>query len=106
MVYCSCGLIAISAFLLFVFLVTSFLAADQAGLLYLFCILMSGFLWIGATSLSRHSLVRLKEFIGKKVGIFEFISTQLVFLLFPFQYVRLRKEVAEFKGKIGSIKDG
>lgn len=94
-----------SAFFLFVFLVTSYLAAEQAGLMYLFGILMSGFLSIGMTALSRHTLITLKHFIGNKVGMLEFISTQLVVFLFPFHYVRLKREVAEFKGRIAGDRD-
>ena len=105
MVYCSWGIAAMSAFFLFVFLVMSYLDAEQADLMYLFGILMSGFLWIGITSLSRHALVRLKQFIGNKVGILEFISTQLVVFLFPFHYVRLKKEVLEFKVRIAGVDD-
>lgn len=92
-----------SAFFLLVFLVTSYLAAEQAGIMYLFGILMSGFLWIGATSFSRHALIRLKQFIGKKVSMLEFISTQMVAFFFPFHYVRLMREVAAFKGQIAGV---
>lgn len=105
MMYCTCGVVAMSAFYLFIFLVASYLAAEHAGLLYLFGILLSGFLWIGATALSRHALVRLKHFIGNKVGMLEFLSTQLVALLFPFHYVRLKREVAEFKGRTAGGSD-
>lgn len=83
----------------------SYLAAEQAGLKSLLGILMSGFLWIGATSFSRHSLVTLKQFIGIKVGILEFISTQMVVILFPYHYIRLKREVAEFKGRIAGVHD-
>lgn len=106
MVYSFWGVAAVSVFLLFIFLVAFSLAAEQAGLLYLFGILVSGFLGIGATSLSRHALIRLKQFTGNKIGILEFISTQLVVFLFPFHYVRLKREVSEFKEKVGERKDG
>jgi hypothetical protein len=59
--------------------------------------LFFGFLWIGTTSLSRHSLVQLKQSIDKEVGLLEFVSTQFVFALFPFTYRELKKEVALYE---------
>jgi len=56
--------------------------------------LFYGFIWIGTTSLSRHTLIRLKQSMGKEVGLFEFVSTQFVFVLFPFTYMGLKKEVS------------
>jgi hypothetical protein len=61
--------------------------------------LFPGFLWIGTTSLSRHSLVRLKQYMGKEVGLFEFVSTQFVFILFPYTYRELKKEVSSHAGQ-------
>ncbi len=87
------GLAAVASFGLFLLLMLA--TALSAGLnrVMLAAPLCSGFLWIGATSLSRHSLVKLKQCIGKEVGLFEFVSSQFVFVLFPFTYRTLKKEV-------------
>jgi hypothetical protein len=61
---------------------------------------MSGFLWIGMTSLCRHVLVNLKYQTGNKVSLSEFLLSQLVVILFPFYYARLKKEVALYKDKL------
>jgi len=60
-------------------------------------ILLSGFLWIGTTALYRHSYVVLKTYIGKRVGTLEFLSTNLVVILFPITYWKIRREVGLFK---------
>jgi hypothetical protein len=60
---------------------------------------MSGFLWIGMTSLCRHALVNLKYQTGNKVSLVEFLLTQLVVFLFPIHYARLKREVALYKDK-------
>jgi len=88
------GLAAVAFFGLF--LLSMFTAASSAGLnrLMLVVPLFPGFLWIGTTSLSRHSLIQLKQCIGKEVGLFEFVSTQFVFVLFPFTYRELKREVS------------
>lgn len=93
---------SILAFILFIFTLSSYYLSEQAHLLFLFVILLTGFLCIGTISLSRHALVRLKVFIGREVGMVEFISTQFVFFLFPFTYVRLKKEVAEFREAVST----
>lgn len=91
------GLTAVAFFALF--LLSIFTAAASSGINYLLIAapLFFGFLWIGTTSLSRHSLVQLKQSIGKEVGLFEFVSTQFVFALFPFTYRELKKEVALYE---------
>ncbi len=91
------GLAAVAFFALFV--LSIFTAASSPGINYLLIAapLFFGFLWIGTTSLSRHSLVQLKQSIGKKVGLVEFVSTQFVFALFPFIYRELKKEVALYE---------
>lgn len=78
------------------FLLSVFTALSSTGLnrVMLVAPLFSGFLWIGTTSLSRHSLIQLKRCMGKEVGLLEFVSTQFVFVLFPFTYRELKKEVS------------
>lgn len=94
-----------AAFLLFVSLVISYLGGEDAAMLHLFIILLAGFLWIGATALSRHALVRLKQFIGSRVGMLEFLSTQMVAIFFPLHYVLMRREVAAFKRRMDGVTD-
>lgn len=93
-VYRLWGLSAVAFFGLF--LLSMYVLSSSAGLnrAMLITPLFSGFLWIGSTSLSRHSLVQLKQCIGKEVGLLEFVSTQFVFVLFPFTYRELKKEVS------------
>jgi hypothetical protein len=65
----------------------------------LFIDLLCGFAWIGTTSISRHVLILLKGYIGKKVTSAEFLSTQFVVVLFPFAYRNVRKEAEIFRRK-------
>ncbi len=93
-VYRFWGLAAVAFF--GIFLLSMFAVAFSRGLhkVMLVTPLFSGFLWIGTTALSRHSLIQLKQCLGKKVGLLEFFSTQFVFVLFPFTYKELKKEVS------------
>jgi hypothetical protein len=61
---------------------------------------LSGFLWIGSTSLCRHSLVLLKDEVGQKIDIREFLATQFVFFLFPFTYRKVKREVWHFSDRL------
>jgi len=90
------GAAAVLSFVVFLLSICLFYHAELGGIVPLFGILLTGFLWIGATSLSRHSLIRLKQYMGIKVGVVEFISSQMVMVFFPFYYFRLKKEVGEF----------
>lgn len=92
------GLAAVGSFLLFC---TALYLAHNSfdGMITLFMLLISGFAWIGTTSISRHSLILIKNYIGKRVSAMEFLSTQLVFLLFPYSYYRVKKEIESFKEK-------
>ncbi len=63
----------------------------------IFFVLLLGFLWIGATSICRHLYVTIKDRIGKKVGVIEFLSTQLIVLWFPFVYRKLKREVDAYR---------
>ena len=78
------GLAATVAFALFLAMLAFYYSSDYDSVLFLFVILLAGFLWIGATSYSRHSYIRLKEYMGAKVSLTEFISTQIIVLLLPF----------------------
>ncbi|MHB8881713.1 MAG: hypothetical protein ACYC69_09455 [Thermodesulfovibrionales bacterium] len=91
------GVGAVVAFLLFILLSAIVYLRSDAGLSSLLSMLFAGFLWIGATSLYRHIYVSLKNCMGNRTGVLEFLSTQLVFFLLPYHYARLRKEVALFK---------
>ena len=93
----------LSAVLFFViFLLSMFAAISIPGLNFLMFSLplCFGFLWIGTTSLSRHCLVQLKQYIGKEVGLLEFVSTQFVFALFPLIYRGLKREVALYENSL------
>jgi hypothetical protein len=61
--------------------------------------LLTGFLWIGVTSISRHVFVLLKRYIGKDITVLEFLLTQFIVLLFPLYYMKLRKEVLSYSEK-------
>jgi hypothetical protein len=41
----------------------------------------------------------LKRYIGKDISILEFLSTQFIVLLFPFLYMKLKKDIRIYKGK-------
>ncbi len=64
-----------------------------------FILLLTGFLWIGVTAVSRHVFVLLKRYIGKEISDLEFLSTQFIVLLLPFLYMKLKKEVRIYNGK-------
>ncbi len=90
----------LAAALFFVMLLLSMFTAVSSARLNLVVLslpLFFGFLWIGTTSLSRHSFVQIKQCIGKEVGLLEFVLTQFVFALFPFIYRELKKEVALYE---------
>ncbi|MEW6108752.1 MAG: hypothetical protein AB1632_06245 [Nitrospirota bacterium] len=65
----------------------------------IFIALMAGFLWIGTTSIYRHSFILLKRYIGREVSMLEFMSTQFVVFLFPFAYRKLKREVGLYREK-------
>ncbi len=88
------GLAAVLFFVMFLTSVFTVMSIPGSNLLMFSLPLCFGFLWIGTTSLSRHCLVQLKQCMGKKVSLFEFVLTQFVFALFPLIYRELKKEVA------------
>ncbi len=94
------GLGAVVFFALFLLSILSVVSIAGINYLLIASPLFFGFLWIGTTSLSRHSLVQLKRSIGKEVGLFEFVSTQFVFALFPFTYRELKKEVVLYESSL------
>ena len=87
------GMVSVSGFIVFVVLLLLAVAQEKTDMVLYFIVLLSGFLWIGATSISRHVFVMLKRYIGKEISVLEFLSTQFIVLLFPFLYMKLRKEV-------------
>ncbi len=91
------GITATVAFAVFIFLLAVVYRAEKLNVVMLFLSLLSGFLWIGATSMSRHSFVLLKNYIGCRVTVVEFLSTQLVVFLFPFAYRKVKGEAEEFR---------
>ena len=93
------GIISISSFIAFVVLLLVTLLLEKTDMLLYFIMLLTGFLWIGVTSVSRHVFVLLKRYIGKDISILEFLSTQFIVLLFPFLYLKLRKEIRIYKEK-------
>ena len=98
-VYRFWGAAAMASFTAFLFLLAAVLRTPAVNYTLLVMNLFSGFLWLGTTSISRHSLIRLKDTIGKKVGLLEFLSTQFVFILFPYSYRKVKKEVELYTDK-------
>ena len=90
------GLAAAGSFILLLLLLSLYLFAGEIHSALLPAGLVSGFLWLGATSMSRHSLVNLKRCVGRKLGMPEFLLTQLNCFLFPFSYRKVKKEVAQY----------
>jgi hypothetical protein len=97
-VYRFWGLATVAFFALFILSMVTAVTSTGLNHIMIAVPLLFGFLWIGTTSLSRHSLILLKQCIGRKVGLLEFVSTQFVFILFPFTYKELKKEVALHEG--------
>lgn len=93
------GVISISSFVAFVALLLVTLVLEKTDMIFYFVMLLTGFLWIGVTSISRHVFVMLKRHIGKDISIPEFLSTQFIVLLLPFLYMKLKKEVRTYKGE-------
>lgn len=93
------GTLSIFLFIVFVSLLTFLVRHARTDMLHFLITLLSGFLWIGVTSISRHAFVLLKKFLGREISILEFLSTQFVVLLFPFFYMKLKKEVREYEAK-------
>lgn len=93
------GIISISSFIAFVALLLLTLVLEKTDMIFYFVMLLTGFLWIGVTSISRHVFVLLKRYIGKDISVLEFLSTQFIVLLLPFLYMKLKKEVRIYKGK-------
>lgn len=93
------GIAAACSFLIFIALLLVLAFVPGAPLKFLYVALLCGFLWIGATSFSRHALVVLKRHMGKELSVVEFLSTQFVAVLFPIAYMRVKNEVKEFRRK-------
>jgi hypothetical protein len=93
------GAAAVASFMVFLFLLAAALRSPSVNYALLLMNLFAGFLCIGTASISRHSLIRLKETIGKRVGLLEFLSTQFVFILFPYSYRKVKKEVERYTEK-------
>jgi hypothetical protein len=95
------GVTATAAFAVFVFLLADVYLAEHLSVVMLLLALICGFLWIGATSISRHSLILLKNYLGCRVSVIEFLSTQFVVFLFPFAYRKVKGEAAAFRKRRG-----
>jgi hypothetical protein len=93
------GIVSICTFIIFVVLLLVAVVFEKTSLTLYFMVLLAGFLWIGVTSISRHVFVMLKRHLEKDISVFEFLSTQFIVLLFPFFYMKLKKEISLFKGK-------
>jgi len=91
------ALATIFSFIAFVILLIMGIQGEKTDPFTLFTILLSGMLWIGTTALSRHAYVILKTALRKRIGTLEFLSTNLVVVLFPVAYRQLKKEVESFK---------
>jgi len=100
------GLVSVAAFTVFILLLLLAAVQEKTDMVLYFIVLLTGFLWIGATSVSRHIFVMLKSYIGREIGVPEFLSTQFIVLLFPFLYMKLRKEVRDYLAKEMKAADG
>lgn len=100
------GIIAMVAFTMLVIFLLHLQFVRDAGIFSTFIVLVFGFLWIGATSICRHSFITIKERIGKKVGVIEFLSTQIIVLLFPFAYRRLKEEIKDHRKQLDAVLEG
>ncbi len=95
-----CRLWALAAMLSFALSLCVFflgIRSDSFNRLIPFAIFLTAILWLGTTALYRHSYVRLRTAMGKKIGLLEFLATNFVFILFPFVYRKLKKEVESFQ---------
>ena len=90
---------ATCSFVIFAAFLTAVVLVQRMHFFMLLLLLLSGFLWIGMTSICRHSFILLKRHIGVEVGQLEFLSTQFVFLHSPIRYRKVRKEVEIYKEK-------
>jgi hypothetical protein len=97
--YRFCGATAMVSFAACVSLLGAVLYRSEVSYVLLGMGLLAGFLWIGSTSVCRHSLIKLKDNLGQEVGMPEFLSTQFVFFLFPYAYRKLKKEVNRYTEK-------
>ncbi len=89
-----------ATFLFFSFIALLIVVARGEGpvnMPLLFIDLLCGFAWIGTTSVSRHVLILLKGYMGKRVSPVEFLSTQFVVILFPFAYRKVKNEAEMFR---------
>ena len=91
------ALIVIFSFVLSAFLMITGIRMESTHPLSFFTIFLSAAFWIGMTALCRHSYVMLKTAMGKRIGLLEFLSTNLVVLIFPVVYRKLKNEVTSFK---------
>jgi hypothetical protein len=91
------ALITIFSFAFSALLLIMGIRAESTHPLIFFVIFLSAAFWIGMTALCRHSYVVLKTAMWKRIGLLEFLSTNLVVVLFPLVYRNLKKEVASFK---------
>jgi hypothetical protein len=97
--YLRWGIASLLSFILFISALFIALSSGMVHFLFIFLLLLSGFLWIGLTSISRHAYILVKRAIGKEATVTEFLGTQLGILFFPAMYFRLKKEVDEYRQK-------
>ena len=93
------GIASVSVFMLFIALLSFAVMLERTYVFLYFILLLTGFLWIGVTAVSRHVFVMLKKYIGKDISVLEFLSTQFIVLLLPLLYLKLRKEVRTCREK-------
>jgi hypothetical protein len=94
--YLFSGVAAMVSFIACAALLLTALRHAEASYVLLGMSLLAGFLWIGSTSVCRHSLLLLKDEVGLRVEMREFLATQFVFFLFPFAYRKIKKEIRHY----------
>ena len=94
------GMLSVLIFIIFIMLLSYAILSEQTYIFLYFILLLTGFLWIGVTAITRHVFVLLKKYIGKEISVLEFLSTQFIVLLLPFLYIKLRKEVRIYNKKM------
>lgn len=93
------GIAAVCFLVIFISLLTVLMFVPGAPLEILYVAFVCGLLLLGTTAFSRHALVILKRHMGREVSLVHFLSTQLVSVLFPIAYRKVKEEVRLFKKK-------
>ena len=90
------GVVSTLALMIFAIVLIAVLSSDLLGIGHFLLLLWTGISWLGATALCRHSYVALMQHMGVKVALKDFLSIQLIAIVFPFHYGKTRRTVREY----------